>query len=329
MHYEFHKVVNSCSYTIDMLYIQGYLTDSFKSVLEHLKTLCKSPTETFHEYKGQSRYSWFQYVFKFGKLSISIGLFSDFDKVDRSWTVLPMAEIRFNPNTCYGDYYKTFIDYFMQKTDSRWIRKFDFACDIQIPMSDLLVCSNRQLSTVKNCETLYYGDKHNDKALKIYDKTKEREDNADEKIDGDLTRIELSCKTSGLDSWINEKFYIVPNIGDLDSDSALNDTDKAILRMFFRLRSYEPNLSIDSLCLGRKKEKKIKEFLLSSSPSDSSSASVGFDKTLCIELLDLVSVRYDCSIKATNKQLLTSAPPTLKSANGFEACEDLPLPFRK
>ena len=326
MHYEFHKCVDGRDYTIDMLYIQGYLTMSYTSALEHLKSLCKSSVlETFHKYNGRSHFSWFEYVFKFNKLSISIGLFSDFDKVSRKWSVLPMAEIRFNPNTCYDDYHKAFIEWFMSNTDSRWIRKFDFACDVKVCAGDLLVDSKRKLSTVKNCETRYYGDKHNDKALKVYDKSKEREDNSEEKIDGPLTRIEVSCKTSALDSWISEKFYIMPDLDGVDSDSTLNDTDKAILRLFFRLRSYEPDLSLDGLNLGRKKEKKIKDFLLSSSPSDNCSSAVGFDKTLCIELLGLVSARYDCTIKAVNKQLLTEQLPLPKGKDGFCYTSSTPI----
>lgn len=294
LNYTFSKTVNDCVYSIDMLYIRGYLTCSTVSAKLHLSDACDS----HKSFKGRSKYSWFQDMFIFDGVTIYVGLFDDFDAMTRTWSVVPMAEIRFNPNK-HSD--SAWVDYFMSITDSRYIRKFDFACDIPCETKYVLVKSNRTMSSINNGECRYYGAFGSDGHVKVYDKGKEIFDNTKEKIDGSLTRIETTMTTSRLDTFIREEFYRFDSLSsNFDQIDGLNDTDICLLTLFMRLKTYEPNLALEDLTLGRKKEKKIKDALLSSSPT----VHVSYDVSICSTLLDLVSVRYDCSIKCINKQLL-------------------------
>lgn len=306
LNYTFSKSIGDCIYSIDMLYIRGYLKESVSSAV----SWCELHCDTNKTYKGRCSYSWFQHVFTLNEVTLYIGLFDNFDKVSRKWDVVPMIEIRFNPNKYPNSDY---LDYFLEYSDARYIRKFDFACDIPCEPKFILCKSNRTFSSISNGECRYYGAFGSDKHIKIYDKQKELLDKYKECLDSPLTRIELTMLSSGMDNFIREEFFRLDEINtDFDQIDGLNDTDIAILNLFIRLRAYEPNTALEDLRLGRKKEKKIRDALLSSSPS----SSVGFSLEILNYLLDLVSVRLDCTIKAINKQLLT------------ETQEDLPLsPF--
>lgn len=309
MHYTFSKTIDNSVYSIDMLYIRGYLTYSINSVKDYCSSLCTS----HKSFKGRSKYSWFQEQYVFDGVTIYVGLFDEFNKISRSWNVIPMAEIRFNPNK-YPD--NDFVKYFLSITDSRYIRKFDFACDIPCETKYILVMSNRTVSSINNGDTRYYGAFGSDGHVKVYDKQKEllsSSDNID--ISHPLTRIELTLTSQRIDKFIQEKFYRLDYLNlDLDSMDSLNDTDIAILNLYMRLKVYEPNIAIEDYNLGRRKEKKIKDALLSSSPT----VVLDFNSSVMITLLGLVSSRYECSIKPINKQLL----------NDYSSSEDdLPLPI--
>lgn len=294
MNYAFSKTIDDCVYSIDMLYIRGYLTSSTVSVKDYLNPICQS----HKDFKGRSKYSWFQDMYVYDGVTIYVGLFDTFDAVKRTWSTLPMAEIRFNPNKHLDN---AWVDYFMSITDSRYIRKFDFACDVPCQSNHIIVKSRRIVSSISNGDCCYYGAFGSDGHIKVYDKKKELLENQNIVIDNPLTRIELSMTTSRLDTWITEEFYRVDKFcSNFDDIDGLNDTDIAILNMFMRLSIYEPNTSLSAYKLGRKKEKKIKEILLSSSPT----VLVSYALNDCLSLLDLVSVRYECTINAVNKQLL-------------------------
>lgn len=306
MQYTFSKSIDDSIYSIDMLYIRGYLKCSSLSANEY----CLKNCSQHKTYKGRCTYSWFQEMYVFDGVTIYVGLFDNFNTVSRTWSVVPMAEVRFNPNKYPNN---PFVEWFMSVTDARFITKFDFACDIPCEPKFILVDSRRSLSYLNNGQTRYYGSFRSDGRIKVYDKQEELKDSGNE-CPNALTRIEVSMRPSQLDSFVSERFYRLSSLSlEFDKIDGLNDTDITILTLFYRLKAYEPNIALEDYKLGRKKEKKIKDALLSSSPS----CSVGFSSNICIELLDLVSVRYDCSIKTVNKQLLTES-----------AC-DLPIvPFK-
>lgn len=298
MNYTFSKTINDCVYSIDMLYIRGYLTCSTVSANSYLESVCDS----HRSFKGRCKYSWFQDMYLFDGVTLYVGLFDDFDKATRKWSVVPMIEIRFNPNK-YAD--SPLVDYFLSVSDSRYIRLFDFACDVPCAPSYILVDSARTKSFLNNGDTRYYGVFGHDKRVKVYDKQKELLQSKQE-CPNPLTRIELSITTYNLDEFIKERFYRLDKLNvELGQIDGLNDTDMALLNMFFRLKAYEPNISLSDFNLGRKKEKKIRDALLSSLPCSSDVVGVNFSKEVVLELLGMVSSRYDCSIKTVNRQLLT------------------------
>lgn len=304
--YTFSKTVGDCVYSIDMLYIRGYLTCSLNSVRTYLDTCC----ESHKSYKGRSKYSWFQDMYVFDGVTLYVGMFDEFDKIKRTWSTLPLAEVRFNPNKHPNSMW---VDYFLSITDSRFIRKYDFACDVPCQSNHIIVKSRRMVSSISDGDCVYYGAFGSDGHLKIYDKEKELLQEQGIKLGNPLTRIEVTLTTNRTDSWITEEFYRIDKFcDDFSQIDGLNDTDIAILNMYMRLCIYEPNTDLSTYKLGRKKEKKIKEILLSSSPS----VHLSFSVLLCSELLDLVSVRYECTTKAVNRQLL----------NDFASVEELPIP---
>lgn len=301
MNYTFSKNIGDCVYSVDMLFVRGYLKVSTVSA----NAFCSSRFDSHKSFKGKSQYSWFQDMYVLNGVSLYVGLFDTFDVVTRQWSVIAMAEIRYNPNKYPSSEY---LDWFLENTDSRYLRKFDIAIDVPCEPKYILVRSSRTMSYINNGECRYYGAFGSDKHVKVYDKQKELADNKVERLDHPLTRIELSMLSNSLDSLPKDEFYRLDSLGsDFDQVDGLNDTDLAIINMFLALKVYEPNRTLEELHLGRGKEKKIRDALLSSSPS----VLLGFSREIITHLLGLVSARLDCSTKAINKQLLTEGKDEL------------------
>lgn len=330
LNYTFSKTVDDCVYSIDMLYIRGYCTRSLNYYNDYLSSLC--PESNHKTYKGRSKHSYFQDVYVIDGMDIKCGYFNEFDAIKRTWSVISLAEIRFNPNKCVSASHKMLISWFCGCTESRWISKFDFACDVPCSTSDLLVKSNRICDSYHNGQTRYYGSVYSDIRFKIYDKRFEynRSASDDDKILNPLTRIEMTMKTSKLDTDIEERFYRVNNIADLVSESdGLNDTDIAILQAFSRLTVYEPFLKLSDFKLGRKKQEKLKTYLSSTSLDSRSLLLVSFDNKLVKDLLGMVSSEYDCTLSAIRKQLLNDSDghgnDTDDSFGFVQGIDDLPF----
>lgn len=297
--------VGNSVYSIDMLYMVGYLTESFSIVFEHLKTI----SDECKFYKGRSSYCEYQNMFKKDGVSFYLGRFDSFDATAREWNIVPMAMVRFNPNKTCIDSINPLIEYFLSVTHSRYLQKYDIACDVPCECAEVVVESKRAYGCIDSGQTRYYGSVHSDIRFKIYNKVKESALSG-VSIDGPLTRIELTIKGYAFKDLVlnktelQDKFYLVKDLNRILSESeSLNDTDKAILSMFFRLRLHEPMFAIEELfsMLGRKKAKKLKDILSTSSPS--SSCCLSFGVGIISELLGMVSSRFDCSMYSTQKQL--------------------------
>jgi len=309
MNYCFSIPEGNCIYSVDMLYMVGYLTESFNTVFEHLKSV----SEESKFYKGRSAYCDYQNMFKLNGVSFYLGRFDSFDAVSREWSVVPMAMIRFNPNKTCIDSVNPLIDYFCSVTHSRYLQKYDIACDVPCKPENIVVASKRSYGCIDSGVTRYYGSVHSDIRYKIYDKALElTKSDKSVTLDTPLTRIELTIKGYAFrdliesDTELADRFYLVDELNKTLSESdSLNDTDKAILTMFFRLRMHEPMFAIEELfsMLGRKKAKKLKDILSTSSPSRLACCSVAFSRECIKQLLGLVSSRFDCTIYSSQKQL--------------------------
>lgn len=280
--YSFYVRESDIVYSIDMLYIQGFLTCSTRFFCNLLESVC----ESHKSFKGRCSYSWYQDMYLFNGITIYCGLFNDYDVVNKSWSILPCAEIRFNPNKHNeNDIVKLYFDNVVDTL----IRKFDFACDIPCKPSCIIVDSKRKFSSLNNGETRYYGAFGGDYHCKIYNKSKELFDSKvidkDTFLYNDLTRIELTIKTNQLDNFTRDKFYLLSSIPEFQG---LNDTEKCILDLYYRLKSYESDLSFNDLKLGRKMFGKLKPFLM----QDNNLLSINSD--YCRMLLNKVCYKYNC-----------------------------------
>lgn len=283
LQYNFSLDRDDIVYSIDMLYIRGFLLCSCQFINNLLIGICSS----HKSFKGRSKYSWFQDMFLFDGITIYTGLFDEYNNINNTWVTLPYAEIRFNPNKhMESDVIKLFFDNVCDST----IRKFDFACDVPCKPSRIIVNSRRKYSSLNNGETRYFGSWGYENHIKVYNKSKELFDNKkiekDVFLSNDLTRIELTIKTSCLDTFVSDKFYLLSDLLDYDG---LKDTDKCILDLFYKLKCFQPDLSINDLNLGRGKSEKLKPFLIGESKQ------IEFSKDICILLLDKVCQKYECS----------------------------------
>lgn len=311
MNYSFSEEskVGTLNYSIDMLYIRGYLTCSKEELLKFGDDVGAK----YRSFKGRSSYSWFQHKLDFDGCDLYFGYFDEYNKVDKTWSVIDLVEIRYNPNKHSEN---ILLSKFLEVSDSRFITKLDFACDLPLPISQVCCISKKKFSSYNDCETMYYGDWHNCSGrVKIYDKKKELNSKAKSIVrESDLTRIEVTLKPSFFsdESFIKDKFFVMPCWEDISFDD-FSDTDKTIMQLFLRLRVYEPSLRIDTLPLERRKKKK----LLLALTTSVSLFQIPFNYYLLDKLLELVCSDLNCSKVASRKQYL----------NDMYVLDDEDLPF--
>lgn len=81
------------------------------------------------------------------------------------------------------------------------IIEFDIAIDVKVPINELVSLSKKGRYMDLHKGTRYYGTKHKDMYLKVYDKTRERKEKAGQVVGGNLTRIEFThrpCNGNGV-----------------------------------------------------------------------------------------------------------------------------------
>lgn len=124
--------------------------------------------------------------------------------------------------------------------------EFDIAIDLKVAINELISISRKGRFMDLYKGTRYFGTKHKDLYLKIYDKTRERKEKANEVIDGNLTRIEFTIKPNNgggilfhdLKNYMLDvdKFYSFA----LYNDTALTDNMKSnILCLLHGLRQFK------------------------------------------------------------------------------------------
>ena len=126
------------------------------------------------------------------------------------------------------------------------IIEFDVAIDLKVDIKTLVSISRKGRFMDLYKGTRYFGTKHKDMYLKIYDKTRERKEKANEVIEGNLTRVEFTIRPNNgggilfhdLKHYIIEidKYYSFA----LYNDNALTDNMKSnILCLLHGIRQFK------------------------------------------------------------------------------------------
>ncbi|HJF20881.1 MAG TPA: replication initiation factor domain-containing protein, partial [Mammaliicoccus lentus] len=135
--------------------------------------------------------------------------------------------VEFNPNQLTHDEMlwlkKNVIDYMEDDGFTRLDLAFDFEDDLSdyYAMSDKALKRTVYFGVTGKAETKYFGSRDSDRFIRIYNKKKERKDNADIEIDAEhLWRVEIELKRNMVDYWndcFNDLHILKPAWATLES----------------------------------------------------------------------------------------------------------------
>lgn len=246
------------THTIDMIYVEYLVKGSWKWLLDILRNLHeKYPTLAYNEYldrKPCSKYDFYLDAVSIGGAYVQLGKYTNYDAVSKTFDLLDMCQLRVNPNKhMHEEWFQELLARFLEYNGDAYIRKFDYAIDLEIPLNDVQIFETRKEKGLYK-GTRYFGQRNRHGYVKIYDKAKELKKVGVECPDV-LTRVEYTFM-NGIIPSLEKVFVCMDN--HLDSSVELKDTEKAIVEMYKLLQS----VGIDyDLKLGRKMQNKLRPVL--------------------------------------------------------------------
>lgn len=221
-------------HSIDMVTLDYLLVGSYKTVTDHLIALLEKhgmlkEKNTKLDILPNFKYEYYTNYVWYDGFTFFLGKWSNYDRSDKTWYNIDMMRLKVNPNKHMGSALMDDVLFFL----GEWCRdgvliRYDYAVDVPVPLSDVLVINSRKLKGLYK-GTRYFGRRHNHGYLKIYDKA------AEQKMDGDLTRIEYTMVPDQIPSWDN----IVIRAPVLSTDASvieLPSQSKLYLDMLIELR---------------------------------------------------------------------------------------------
>lgn len=256
----YFSIVDSNGYThsIDMVYLEWYSKCALNTVLEDIRHLHdKYPLVRYEEYldrKRNSKYDFYLDGVVFGGSFINLGKYTNYDKVNKTFDIFPMFQLRVNPNKyMFSDWFIELKSLLMSHGVSGYIRKYDYAVDVPVSPDKVKVFySRKEFGLYKG--TRYYGQAGRHNYCKIYDKQREL---AREQVKIDpLTRVEYTLFSGQIPNF--ENIYVLSEKSLETANNKLKDTDRAIIEMYMQLKA----MGIDyDLKLGRGKMEKLSPYL--------------------------------------------------------------------
>lgn len=258
-------------HSIDMMYLEGF------GAYPDFKPLCNKYHITFESGPSNRKNKYisiFEY-FNFDIVGLDLCEFigygqnqTYFDENSETWVSkdrklvnAPYWVLRFNPNKIctkpyFQDFKKIIVDWSKENPNLLFLKKFDYAVDIDIPIHLLSITTRKTSGRVGT--TLYFGKAGRHGYLKIYDKTKELKEQQHIDISGVHTRLEYT--------FIAKNDFSFDDISYIDitatNDVKLDDTDRFLLREFVKEREINPDFEL-SKHVGRKTWAKLKNFISS------------------------------------------------------------------
>lgn len=245
-------------HSIDMVYCEYFSFCSPEVLLSRLQEFHLGYPDLeyaeFLERPFHSKYSFYRSAVRLEGVFVEFGKYTDYDREKKIFRLLPMFQIRFNPNKYMAlDWFRALLLILLDLGSSGVLRKYDYAIDLNVPQDAVqLFDCRREKGLFKG--TRYFGQAGRHGYIKIYDKFKDlfRQGML---VEAPLTRVEqtfLSGQAVHL-----EPIYVMDRKL-LEDFSGLKDTDRAIIEMYSILMangiSYE-------LSLGRGKSEKLRPYL--------------------------------------------------------------------
>lgn len=256
----FYSITDSfgCVHSIDMVYLEYFAKCSPKGIVEIVQKVHEDyPLVKYQEYLDRvphSKWNYYTDGVSIGGVYVSAGKYNNYDPMTKSFDLLPMFEIRVNPNKHMNEpWFQDMLFRLLEWSSSGMLRKYDYAIDIAKPPKSVQILDTRKEPGLYK-GTRYYGQAGRHGYVKIYDKQKDMKRQG-ESIDT-LTRVEYTLFANQEHSL--ENVYILSS-EQLETDySKLKDTDRAIVEMYMQLKAIGFNYELK---LGRRKMIALEPYL--------------------------------------------------------------------
>ena len=239
-----------------------------------------------------SKYSFFQNVVHIGAIHISYGKYTSFDKVSRTWIMLPMLRLEVNVNKHYEEQaFKEILSWVHKNCTDGILKKYDLAIDIPYSIDRVQILDSRKEPGLHK-GTIYRGQRSHHGFCKVYDKAREQ------KIDGQLTRIEHTLEPRKPLSL--ERIGIIQSVDKSTDTSNLDNLNSCIVSLCLLVKScgldYEPYVAK----LNYRRKKTLQPYLYGSSIDFEYDEEI-IEKLLVniIELFDVNKEKNDCESKGS------------------------------
>lgn len=194
------------THSIDKLIVDYKLScshdDAFRSCFLAVERVDPSwsyqPDKTQDGYNGFldsrpcSRFSWFTSGFWFDHVNLKSGFFQR-KVLTKTWELVNKIRLEFNPNKCFDDIrFKALMTALLPLVDWGQVVECDYTVDIDTPLQRILCLSKKDRITVGL--NRYYGKRHSNGRIKIYNKAKELREVQKLPFEGELSRCELTCR---------------------------------------------------------------------------------------------------------------------------------------
>lgn len=267
--YGFSVTRDSFTHSIDKLIIYFYLNftdldsvfDSLVSVLESSSSWrCsfEGDRTAYKDVRPSSHYSWFRSSFWCDGLNVKIG---EFSRHGLAWWLTSIVKVEFNPN-------KTFLrrdvgavlEWLRNHCYSAILRECDYAVDL--PCSTSSVITHSLKDKIIYNDSRYYGHRHSNGRLKVYNKRREVLDKEKRDIGSLCTRVEYTACFSG-----NIDFSCALLASSPSSDlSSLSSNLQSIVKLLLICSSYgeDPQELLLRLVPDKRNRDKLIPFVLGS-----------------------------------------------------------------
>lgn len=157
-----------------------------------------------------------------------VGRYSTKSDLSGTWDTYPIVKLEINPNKhAKKPIFNDLLQFLKENTGDCTLKRYDFCVDIPMKLKDIEVFGSRKEKGLYK-ETRYFGQRNKDGYLKIYDKGKEQQ------IDADLTRIEYTLvddKGKKSKQGLNlQNIYILSD--KKNENMKVNSTYKTIIKLY-------------------------------------------------------------------------------------------------
>jgi len=164
---------------------------------------------------------------KFKAKALEEKVYIEYDKIRSDAFDRRNMRVEFNPNQLTHDEMLWLKKYVIDYMEDDGFTRLDLAFDFEDDLSDYYAMSDKALKrtvyfgVTGKAETKYFGSRDSDRFIRIYNKKKERKDNADIEIDAEhLWRVEIELKRNMVDYWndcFNDLHILKPAWATLES----------------------------------------------------------------------------------------------------------------